>query len=106
MPGDNAAPPTQPRTESIVCTSLVLLSSPALSRRGAQGTGSEEAGGVADNGVDGGSAMWRLRDRTTLLKPRKDCGRPARRNWLLQKNLLYLEFFSLVDFNGAKFSGR
>nr|KAF7439373.1 hypothetical protein H0235_001764 [Vespula pensylvanica] len=33
MPSDNAAPPTQPRAESIVCTSLVLLSSPALPRR-------------------------------------------------------------------------
>jgi len=53
MPGDNAAPPTQPRTESIVCTSLVLLSSPALPRRGAQGTGGEEPGGIADNGGDG-----------------------------------------------------
>lgn len=29
MPGDNAAPPTHRRAESIVCTSLVLLSSPA-----------------------------------------------------------------------------
>jgi len=53
MPGDNAAPPTQPRTESIVCTSLVLLSSPALPRRSAQGTGGEEPGGIADNGGDG-----------------------------------------------------
>lgn len=51
MPGDNAAPPTQPRTESIVCTSLVLLSSPVLPRRGAQGNGNEEPrSAVVDNG--------------------------------------------------------
>lgn len=39
MPRDNAAPPTHRRPESIVCTSLVLLSSPALPRRAAKNEG-------------------------------------------------------------------
>lgn len=69
MPGDNAAPPTHRRAESIVCTSLVLLSSPALPRRAAKNEGEEPENRAArgGGGTGGGEAIRECRDLTGRL---------------------------------------